>query len=340
MSQLQLPSTTRTYYNAKGQKITEILPSKCPTYNVAVYCRVSTEHEAQQHSLTAQIDYFRKMVATKTGWTLVGEYVESKSGRDIDARKEFKRMLEDCRAGKIDIVVTKSVSRFGRNVVDTLNVLRELRGRGIDVYFENEEIHSISEDSEFYLTLLACYAEAENTSRSENIKWGIRNQAENNPYAPIYARPCFGYRKDGHDGLEIVSEEAEIIRLIFKLYLSGFSIHGIRKELNKRQIKTPTGKTVWSKRTLEHILTNEKYIGTAMVYKTYCGDYLHKRRITNRGELRKCYVPEHHPAIISKEDFEKVQAEIQRRSNIVRLKDGSVKRKTSHYSMKTKETRR
>ena len=125
-----------------------------------------------------------------------------------------------------------------------------------------------------------------------------------------------------------------------KLRQNGEIISERTVELNKRQIKTPTGKTVWSKRALEHILTNEKYIGTSMVYKTYCGDYLHKRRITNRGELRKCYVPEHHPAIISKEDFEKVQAEIQRRSNIVRLKDGSVKRKTSHYSMKTKETRR
>ncbi len=332
---LDLP---QTYTTKDGKTITK-LPAKAPLCRrVAIYARVSTLQEEQQHSLQVQVEYFRQFVNQRSGWILTGEYIESCSGSTITKRKEFQRLIEDCRGGNIDLIITKSVSRFGRNAVDILETLRELKALGVDVYFENEEIHSTDPDSELYINIISAYAEQESAARSENIKWGIERQAEKNPDVPIYARPCYGYRRQGKSELRICEREAKTVRLIFKLYTNGSSVYHIQKELAKLRRKSPTGKAKWSNHTIDTILTNDKYIGDSTVCKTYTAKYPNKKQITNRGE-HPCYrVPNHHPAIISRKIFAIAQAERARRSNIEYAKDGTIRRKSTRYSMRKQQS--
>ena len=218
--------------------------------------------------------------------------------------------------------------------IHTLSVLRQLKEKNINVIFENDGIQSISEDGELMITLMSAIAQADSESRSKNVKWGIR-QSTTNPDAHIFARLCYGYRKDDDGKLVIVEEEAENVRLIFDLYLSGYSVLAITRELQRCGIKTPTGKENWPKRSIDMMLRNEKYIGDVLVYKTYCDEYPQKRRISNEGYQDQVLASDHHPAIIEKEKFLEVQAERARRSNIVVNADGTKKRKDTHYSSKS-----
>lgn len=324
-----------TYLTSDGVKVTVIPPNDVPRlFRACIYCRVSTMHPDQLESLAAQLGYYRKYVNSRRDMVLVGEYCDTKSGRSIHARAQFEKMIQDCMEGKIDVIVTKSVSRFGRNTEDTLSVLRQLKEKNINVIFENDGIQSISEDGELMITLMSAIAQAESEKRSKNVKWGIR-QSTTNPDAHIFARPCYGYRKDDDGKLVIVEEEAENVRLIFDLYLSGYSVLSITRELQRRGIKTPTGKETWPKRSIDMMLQNEKYIGDVLVYKTYCDEYPQKRRISNEGYQDQVLASDHHPAIIEKEKFLEVQAERARRSNIVVNADGTKKRKDTHYSSKS-----
>lgn len=242
-------------------------------------------------------------------------------------------MIDDGLAGKFDIIITKTVSRFGRNTPDTLSILRKLKEHHIDVYFETENLHSCDGSNEFLISIIEAIAQAESENRSANVKWGIRRSADN-PTSPIYSRPCYGYRKAKTRDLEICTEEAEVVKMIFSLYLQGYSIIAIKKELEKQSIKTPTGKLVWPKRTIETILGNEKYTGDVLVYKTYCDEFPSKKRIINKGQHSKLLVNDLHPVIIDKKTFEEVQNERMRRSNI-RVDDaGIVNRAPTRYSMK------
>lgn len=237
--------------------------------------------------------------------------------------------------GKINIIITKTVSRFGRNTVDTLSVLRKLKEKNVDVFFENEGLHSNDGKDELLITLVEAIAQAESENLSQNVKWGIKHHVQN-PGAKIYSRPCYGYRKTKEGDFAFLNEEAEVVRMIFALYLRGASILAIKRELEAKSIKTPTRKDIWPKRTIEMILSNEKYAGDVMVYKSYCAEYPDKRRIKNHGQRERYIVYEHHPEIITKEQFEMVQQEKQRRTNIAVDDGGIIQRKGTHYSMKFK----
>lgn len=287
--------------------ITEIpaKPKERKIVRVAAYARVSADKDAAFHSLEAQTEYYEKYVAAHPDWELTGVYSDNGiSGTTIN-RPEFQRMLEDCRAGKIDLVITKSVTRFARNTVILLETVRELKKMGIDCYFEKEDMHSISPDGELLLTLLAMYAEEEARSASENQKWRIRKKFEK---GEPWVGNMLGYRLiDGK--IVIVPEEAEIVRKIFSDYLSGMGCSSIAKRLILEKVSPESGNK-WARSSIHTILTNEKYTGNMVLQKTFCPDFRTKTSKLNRGEVRKYYVENSHEAIIGQEIFDQVQTEI------------------------------
>ncbi|MGX9933636.1 recombinase family protein [Virgibacillus salarius] len=286
---------------------------------VGIYCRVSSNSLEQLNSLTNQVSALTRLTASTPNWFLVDTYIDIASGKTGLKRKEFMRMLEDCQLKNLEIIITKNISRFGRDTVEVLESLNKLREYGVRVIFEQEGLDTADTDSELMISIIESIAQAENESRSDNIRWGYKRHAAQGT-SKLYNRKCYGYEND-EDGLLIIkNEEAKNVRLIFDLYLRGLSIIGIKRELEKLGIKTPTGKEKWSKRTIDVMLSNEKYIGVV--------------RLLNAGENQEHYVSEdNHPAIISKEQFEAVQMEKKNRSNIVKTEDG-VKRKSKKYSSK------
>ena len=312
------------------RKVTVIPPIYRFNYRVAIYCRVSTLNVEQLNSMSNQISYLTKLVSAKLDWKLVDIYADFQSGCSINKRGEFQRMLSDCEAKKIDIIITKSVSRFGRNTIDALNAISKLRACGVDVFFENENLHTSDRQSEFLITMLEAAAQQENADRSHNIRWGITRKVESGN-SQLLKRKCYGYSLGEDNELQINEYEADVVRSIYDMYLNGNSIIGIVRELGQRTIKSPTGKDSWSKRTIDMILSNEKYTGDVKVFKTYNAGFLNAKRRKNMGERDQYLATECNPAIISKEQFAKVQEEKQRRSNVVKDKDGS-KRKPTKYS--------
>lgn len=300
--------------------------------NVAVYCRVSTAHAEQIESLSNQIEYYRNMVSNHINWVLVDIYADIQSGKNSSGRPEFQRMLEDCKNKKIDLIITKSVSRFGRNTADILAVINKLRLLNVDLFFEIENIRISETSKTFLLSILEAVAQAESEARSQNIKWGIRRGFQSGT-SKLYNRKCYGYCPDLEGNIIINKQEAVVVKKIFSLYLSGFSTLAIIRELNKEGIKSPTGKESWPKRTIDTILSNEKYIGNVIVGKTYSKDFPYNDRKANKGEYQKYLINDNHTPIITQEQFDQVQAEKIRRSNIQVDGDNS-KRKHTHYSMK------
>lgn len=285
-------------------KITEkpAKPQEQKITRVAAYARVSSDKDAAFHSLEAQTAYYEKYVTDHPDWQLVGIYSDNGiSGTTIN-RPEFQRMLEDCRAGKIDLVLTKSVTRFARNTVILLETIRELKKLNVDCYFEKENMHSISPDGELLLTLLAMYAEEEARSASENQKWRIQKRFQNGE--PWVGR-MLGYRLE-HGKLIVVEEEAELVRQIFQNYLSGMSVLAVAKRLNALGIPSPTS-GIWGRSSVYGILTNEKYAGNMVLQKTYRPDFRTKKNKINQGQVAKYEVTGSHEAIISETDFAAVQ---------------------------------
>jgi len=284
-------------------------PREQTKVRVAAYARVSSDKDAAFHSLEAQTDYYQKYVAKHTDWTLVDIYSDNGISGTIIDRPEFQRMLEDCRAGKVDLVITKSVTRFARNTIILLETVRELKKLGIDCYFEKEAMHSISPDGELLLTLLAMYAEEEARSASENQNWRIQKLYDQGKPAGGH---LYGYRLiDGK--FEIVLEEAEIVREIYNLYLSGEGYNKIAAHLIKRGIPAPMGGT-WSTTSVYEILINEKYAGDLLLQKTFREDFRTKKSRKNTGERRKVYVKNSHEAIIDRVTFDAVQVEMAHRN--------------------------
>lgn len=214
----------------------------------------------QLNSLTNQVSALTRLTVTTPNWLLVDTYIDVASGKSGSKRKEFNRMLEDCHAKNVEIVITKNISRFGRDTVEVLESLNKLKEHGVRVIFEQEGLDTSDTDSELMISIIESIAQAENESRSENIKWGYRRHAAQGT-SKLYNRKCYGYENDTDGELIIKEDEAKNVRLIFELYLGGLSIIGIKRELEKRGIKTPTGKDIWSKRTIDVMLSNEKYIG-------------------------------------------------------------------------------
>lgn len=274
---------------------------------VAAYARVSTASDEQMNSVEAQKDYFEKMILHHENWVLAGIYAdEGISGTSIRQRKAFLEMIDDAMAGKIDLIVTKSVSRFARNTVDTLNMIRQLKSIGVEVYFEKENIYTLDTKGEFLITLMSSLAEEEARSLSENVKWGKRKAFSDGRYTLPYKR-FLGYKK-GTDNLpEIIPTEAQIVRWIYYLYLIGTAPSTISKMLTQVGIPTPGNKNRWSPSTIVNILQNEKYCGAALLQKEFTVDYRTKKTKVNRGELPQYYIEHDHDPIIPKEIFDEVQ---------------------------------
>lgn len=221
----------------------------------------------QLQSLTAQISHLTRLTASMLQWVLVDAYIDISTSKTGSSRKEFNRMLDDCRSRKLDIVITKNISRFGRDTVEILNALNQLKTLGIRVIFEQEELDTANTDSDLMIAIIEALAQAENESRSENIKWGIKQRAAQGT-SKLYNRKCYGYKHNSDGKLVIDEEQAENVRLIFDLYLSGQSVLGIIKELQKREILSPTENEKWYKRTIAVMLSNEKYTGDVKLLKS------------------------------------------------------------------------
>lgn len=276
---------------------------------VGAYARVSSGKDAMLHSLSAQVDYYSRLIRRNADWQYCGVYADEAYTGTKNERPEFQRLLADCRSGKLDIVLTKSISRFARNTVTTLETIRELKLLGVDVWFEREKIHSLSEDGEFLLTLLSSFAQEESLSTSENQKWRVRKNFREGKPTPT---KITGYELVG-DTFVVIPKEAETVQLIFDLYLSGLGKPAIAKELNARGILSKKGGQ-WNESVIGKILTNEKYIGDMRLQKTFISDHISKRQVINDGQLPQYYVQDAHEAIIDRDTFAKVQAEIRRRA--------------------------
>lgn len=306
------------------RKITKLETVKQPVQRkrVAAYARVSSGKDAMIHSLSAQISYYNSYIGSRGDWQLVGIYADEALTGTREDRPEFQRMLADCRDGKIDMIITKSLTRFARNTVTLLETVRELKLLGVDVYFEKESIHTLSADGELMLTLLASFAQEESRSVSENLKWRIRKMFEQG--RPNTGR-MLGYRLvDGV--LQIIPEEAAVVKMIFSDYLSGMGRNAIAKKLIRLKIP-PLRSAEWRENTIHGILRNEKYTGNMLLQKTFSPDYMSKRSVKNHGELPQYYVENSHEPIIDKEIFDQVQLEMRRRAE----KSGSPSKKPATY---------
>lgn len=294
------------------RKVTKIKQSTALTAQrkrVAAYARVSSGKDAMLHSLSQQVSYYNEYIQRRADWIFAGIYADEAVTGTKDTRREFQRLLSDCRAGKIDKIITKSVTRFARNTVTFLETVRELKSLGIDVFFEKENIHSLSADGELMLTLLASFAQEESLSASENQKWRIRKMFEQGIPNTV---DMFGYRlTDGT--FYVIEREAEIVKKIFADYLSGMGINAIMKKLNAEGVLTKRGNR-WNECGVRLVLRNEKYTGEMLLQKTFRSDHINKRKTVNHGELPMYSVIGSHEAIIDKETFERVQKEIERRA--------------------------
>ena len=285
-----------------------------PKLKVAAYARVSTEQDEQQSSYETQVDYYTRYIRSNPDWEFAGIYAdEGITGTNTKRREGFNRMVSDAKAGKINLILTKSISRFARNTVDTLQTVRELKALGVEVIFEKENIRTLDKQCEVLLTIMSSLAQEESRSISENVRWGQQRSMQEGKVVMAY-KHFLGYRKGENGRPEIVPEEAEIVREIYRMFLEGVTIRNIARHLTGCQIPTPAGKTVWSVSTVKSILSNEKYKGDALRQKTYTVDYLSKTVRKNNGEQKQYYIRNSHPAIIDADTFELVQQELAKRS--------------------------
>lgn len=290
---------------------------------VCAYARVSSGKDAMLHSLSAQVSYYSQYIQQNPEWKFVGVYTDEAITGTKETRAEFQRMLVDCRAGKIDMIMTKSISRFARNTVTLLETIRELKALGVDVFFEEQNIHSISGDGELLLTLLASFAQEESLSVSENCKWRIRKEFETGNSATW--RFMYGFRI--HKGcIEIHPAEAKVVQWVFQSYIAGIGTAEIARQLRKSNVQSYYG-GVWSPMRIVEMLKNERYAGNALNQKEFTSDHLTKTRVRNRGELPMYYAENSHPAIISVETFNAAQQILERN----RLSNNTVHDTTTTY---------
>lgn len=280
---------------------------------VAGYARVSTDHDEQLTSYEAQVDYYTRYIQSRNDWEFVGIYTdEGISATNTKHREGFKRMIADAIAGKIDLIITKSVSRFARNTVDSLTTVRKLKDKGIEIYFEKENIWTLDAKGELLITIMSSLAQEESRSISENVTWGHRKRFADGKVSLAFTH-FLGYDKGMDGNLAVNKKQAEIVKLIYRLYLNGYTFHSIAKELTERKIPTPAGCKIWRANTIRSILMNEKYKGDALLQKKITVDFLTKETKKNEGEVPQYYVEHNHEAIISPQVFDWVQEEIKRR---------------------------
>lgn len=308
-----------TIIPSKLNPITQLPNNALYKRKVAAYARVSTLQDEQLSSYDAQVDYYKKYIADKPEWEYVGIYSDKGiSGTNRKNRAGFNQMIADALNGKIDLIITKSVTRFARNTLDTISVTRELKSHGVEVFFEEQNVYTFDSSGELMLTIMASIAQEESRNISENVKWGKRKKY-NDGIASLAYKHFLGYDKhptDPKKGFVINEEQAEIVRLIYKLFMKGKKLTYIAKFLEDNGYKTPMGKDKWRISTLESILRNEKYKGDALICKTYVKDFLEHKLVKNNGEVDQVYVEGHHDPIIEPHQWELVQVELDRRKNL------------------------
>ena len=294
-----------------SRKVTEIpqterdVPIEIRRLRVAAYCRVSTRHEEQRHSLEAQISYYTNYIKRDPNWEFVAVYSDIASGLNTATRLGCQQLMRDCAKGKVDLILVKSLSRFGRDALETIRQVRKLKRMNIGIYIEIGGVNTLN-ISNSMIDQLAALDQAESHFRSENIKFGIRHRMRSGKTVLNHTQ-FLGYTK-GPDGvLQVVPEEAKIVRKIFELYVQGNGVRKIKRYLEEHGIKTVTGKTEWSTSTIDRMLSNEKYVGDVRMQKTFTADFLTGRRKKNIGQLASYLVEDAHEPIIGRETFELVQ---------------------------------
>lgn len=330
MAVTKIPKKTVTLIEPKKNFVVD--KEKYKQKKVAAYCRVSTDSEEQLTSYTNQMKVYTEMINANKEWEFAGLYAdEGISGTKADKRPQFKKMIDDCYKGKIDYIITKSVSRFARNTVECLKYVRILKGKGIGVYFEEQKIDTLKNDSELYLVIYAGFAQSESESISKNVTWTFRKKFEEG--IPVFHyKKLLGYRK-GEDGRpEIVPEEAMIVERIFNMYLAGNPLETIANVLQVENPQFEGKKFTYSKQMIKNILINEKYCGDCILQKTITVDPIDKLRKTNEGEAPMWLVENSHPAIISREVFHKAQEELSRRRTVNPVSKKTSLTSTGKYS--------
>lgn len=269
---------------------------------VAAYCRVSSDHEEQDSSIELQILHYQQLIAQTPGWENAGIYTERVSGLNIKERAELKKLLVKCKRGKIDLILTKSISRLGRNTLELLQLLQQLQECEVDVWFEKENLWLHDHQMKFLITAYSAFAQAESESMSYNIRWGIKQgfRSGTSGYADFV---CFGYKRGKNGELAINEPEAKIVRTIFQMRANGNSLGKISDWLHEKGIPSPTGREHWSRETISKLLRNEKYIGNVLLQKTFVKDLFSGKQLKNNGEHDQFLYLDHHPAIISHELF-------------------------------------
>ena len=306
------------------ERIAPIIPLKKP--RVCCYCRVSTLLDSQETSIEGQREHYETLIKGNPEWEFAGIYLEAGvSGTKAEIRPELQRLIADCKAGKIDIILTKSISRFARNTSDCLEMVRLLTSLGVAIHFEKEQIHTDDMHSEFMLSILACLAEDESHSISGNMKWSIRRRFQNGTYQQAVAP--YGYRWE-EGKLVIVPEEAKVVREIFDMSLRGLGCRNIARELSRKKVPTARGGD-WSQMTVRDMLKNPVYTGDTLYQKSYTDEAFRQRK--NKGELDQYYDQDHHEAIISREDFEKAQAAMGQRARRVGYRGVEQRRSSNRY---------
>lgn len=285
---------------------------------VAAYCRVSTDQEDQLHSFEAQVDYYTRYIHERENYEMAGIYAdEGISGTNVRKREQFRKMIEDCKAGKIDLVITKSISRFARNTQDCLQYSRLLKNLGIGIIFEKENINTLDSIGELLFTILSSLAQDESRNISENCKWGIRSKFKK---GELHLNTCkfLGYDKDKDGKLVINTEQAKTVARIYEEFLWGVNPQQIARELEEEKVPGCCGQTKWYTTTVIGILKNEKHMGDALLQKTYTADFLTKKQVKNNGEVTQVYVKDSHKGIVDKATWEAVQEELERRKNFMK----------------------
>ena len=295
-----------------NKTVTQVRFPKAPLpqlKKVAAYARVSTGKDAMLHSLAAQVSHYAQLIQSHSGWQYVGVYADEALSGTKDSRQNFQRLIADCKEGKIDMVITKSISRFARNTVTLLQTVRDLKSLGVNVYFEEQNIHTMSADGELMLTILASYAQEESLSASENQKWRVRHSFQQ---GLLCGGKMLGYRYD-QGSLAIHATEAQIVRKIYELYLSGMGLEAIAKQLNEEGDLTRNGHR-WISNSVLAVLRNYAYTGNLLLQTTYRENHLTKRKLQNNGKLPKYHITDSHEPIVSLQQYNAVQEELNRRA--------------------------
>ncbi|WP_088186063.1 recombinase family protein [Desulfosporosinus sp. FKA] len=303
---------------------------------VCAYARVSTDNEEQISSYQAQVEHYTFYIKNNSAWEFISVYSdEGINGTNTKKREGFNRMIEDCMAGKIDMVITKSICRFARNTLDTLKYVRLLKEKGVAIFFEKENVNILDSKGEFLITLLGSLAQEESSNFSQITKMGISYRFQEGKVL-VNHNKFLGYTKDDQGQLVIVPEEAEVVRRIYREFLDGKSPYKIASNLQKDGVITGAGGSKWYDSTVIGILKNVKYMGDALLQKTYTTDFLTKKRVKNTGHAAQYYVEDSHEAIVSKEEFAAVQAEFERRSNLRGYSKTGKSKFTSDYAFSGK----